>query len=69
VVDSDPAAATTKGTTSSGSWPARTRSTSSVRWVAAARLDSHGGEAHSEEWLTKDLEVAMAERRLWHASS
>jgi hypothetical protein len=42
-----------KGTTSSGS----------VRRVAAAWLDSHGGEAHSEEWLTEELEVDMAERR------
>jgi hypothetical protein len=33
------------------------------------RLDSHGGEVRSEEWLTEELEVAMAERRLWRASS
>jgi hypothetical protein len=38
---------TTKGTTSSGSWPARTRSSCSVRRVAAVRLDNHGGEARS----------------------
>jgi hypothetical protein len=72
-VDSPPGSSsgglgTTKGMMSSGSWPARTRSSGSVRWVAVARLDSHGGEARSEEWLTEELEVAMAERWLWRAS-
>jgi hypothetical protein len=56
-------------TTSSGPWPAQMRSSGSVRWVAAVRLDSHGGEVRSEEWLTEELEVAMAERRLQRASS
>jgi hypothetical protein len=50
---------TMKGTTSSGS----------VRRVTAVWIDSHGGEARSEEWLTEELEVAMAERRPRRASS
>jgi hypothetical protein len=33
------------------------------------RLDSHGGEVRSEEWLTEELEVPMAERRFRCASS
>jgi hypothetical protein len=49
---------------SSGSCPERSRSSGSVRWVAVARLDTHGGETRSEEWLTEELEVAMAERQL-----
>jgi hypothetical protein len=52
-----------------GSWLARMRSSGSVRQVTTVRLDSHGGEVRSEEWLTEELEVAMAERRLWRASS
>jgi hypothetical protein len=49
--------------------PARMRSSGSVRQVTAARLDSHGGEACSEELFIEELDVAMAERRLRHASS
>jgi hypothetical protein len=44
-------------------------SSGSIRRVAAVRLDSHGGEACSEEWLTEELEVAMAEQRPRRASS
>jgi hypothetical protein len=52
-----------------GSWLVRMRSSGSVRQVTMVRLDSHGGEVRSEEWLTEELEVAMVERRLRRASS
>jgi hypothetical protein len=73
-VNSDPAAAPAawerrREQRAQGIGRARTRSSGFVRRVAAARLDSHGGEARSEEWLTEELEVAMAERRLRRTSS
>jgi hypothetical protein len=37
--------------------------------MARSWLDSDGGEVRSEEWLTEELEVAMAERQLQRMST